>query len=247
MHSRYPSSGQWSTGGAPTGGIRRRACCCCAGLGFGASLLFFGGALALALSTPRATPEVRQRQSEVRDRWAATDSATAKRTADRAVERAQTMRKQVTEQARAGGAVPFEASVSEDEVNALLAADAGAREALRASGVSGVVVLFEEGRAVLSGRVQRSGLDLEVTADLVPTVGADGRVAVAVENARAGRFPLPASLVSQARDALAKAIENQDPERGRIESVAIERGKLTIRGRVEPVGTAGEERMSPAG
>jgi hypothetical protein len=211
----------------------RRCCCGCAAAVFGLSLLFFGVALGLALSRPRVDPGVRERLTRAENRWQEPVSDTSRATARRVTERAESVRRHVAEDASAGQMTPFEITVSEDEVNAILTSNDEVRRVLGEQGVRGATILFEEGKILLSGQADRAGLTFDVTAEAVPIVRADGTLDVRVENARAGNFPLPSSIVEEARSALREAISKQDPERGRIGEVQLTRGRLTVKGRVD--------------
>lgn len=210
-----------------------RCCCGCAALAFVGGLLFFGLALGLALSKPRVDPATRERRQQAQGLWQSQSPEASRATAARAVERARTVRQQVAEQASAGKMAPFELAVSEEEVNALIASDERVRDAMRGQGVRDVTVLFEERRILLAGQVSRGGFTFDVAADAVPEVRPDGTIDIRIENARAGRFPVPPALVDEARSALAEVLAKQDPERGRVEEVSLTRGKLTIRGHAE--------------
>jgi hypothetical protein len=224
----YPSSPP-----ARRAGGCNRCCCGCAAAAFVGGLLFFGISLGLALSKPRVDPGTRDRRQQAERLWQSQSPEASRATAARAVERARTVRRQVAEQASAGKLAPFELTVSEDEVNALIASDERVRDAMRSQGVRDVTVLFEERRMLLAGQVSRGGFTFDVAADAVPVVRPDGTIDIRIENARAGRFPVPAALVDEARSALAQVLAKQDPERGRVEEVSLTRGKLTIRGRAE--------------
>ncbi|MBP7560007.1 MAG: LmeA family phospholipid-binding protein [Armatimonadetes bacterium] len=212
----------------------RRSCCCagCAGLLFLSALCFFGGVVSFALRPPQRSPEVRQRRDDVLRLWDSPPPATPPAEVEALKDRMRQTVERLDALPAQSGPRSFEVAITEDEVNTALAADPRIRAELEQRGVRSVSILFEGGRAMVDGVVDIGGVAAPVTADAVPTVNSDGTIHVAIENARAGMFPLPAALLDQVRTKFEEILRKQDPERGRIQSISLQDGVLTLRGEV---------------
>lgn len=209
-----------------------RCCACCAGVLFLCALAFFGAVIATALRPPQRQPEVQARRDEVLRLWESPPPASTPAEVRRLQERMRETVARLDSAPPGSGPRTFEVTVTEDEVNAALATDPQVRAELERQGVRSVSILFEDGRAMLDGVVELGGVQAPVTADAVPSVNADGTIRVAIENARAGMFPLPAAMLEKVRAKLEEALRKQDPQRGRIRSLVLDGGVLTMRGEV---------------
>lgn len=207
-----------------------RCCCMAAAALFAAAIGFFCLVVCLALWAPTRPPEVQKRRDAALERWSDQPPRSPAPEARALKDRMELTRDQATRAARSTGRAPFEITMTEDEVNALFATEPDLRAELERQGVRDLTVLFERGRMLLDATVTRGGLTVSVSADAVPIVRSDGTLDVRVEGPRAGRFPIPPSLLDEARRALAEALASQDPRQLRLESVSVSPGTMTVRG-----------------
>jgi len=117
------------------------------------------------------------------------------------------------------GIEPFEWSVTQDQLNAYLAAmdeiavQGGAkpgavREAMRSAGLVGPAVALDDGRVRLMARSVE--YDRVVSVDIRLAVGDDGLLHVSLAGARVGRLPMPPSLVRSYVDRLRDKLARRD-------------------------------------
>lgn len=210
----------------------RHRCCCagCAAGSFLAALAFFGVVSGLALSQPQRSPEVEKRRQAAVSRWGEPPPSQPPAEVRALRDRVERAAEEAERSAPPGGTKRFTALVSEDELNSLLATDPRIRKELAAQGVKELTILFENGRVLVDALVDRGGLTLRASADGIPVVRSDGTVDVRIENARAGRFPIPSDAMAKVRGELAKALATQDPKHGKVTSLDIVRGRITISG-----------------
>lgn len=194
------------------------------------ALAFFLGVVALVVAQPKRSPEIERRRQAALSRWDEPPPSRPPAEVRALRERVERAAEQAERAARPGGTKSFSTSVHEDEVNSLLATDPRIRKELAAKGIRQLTVLFESGRVLIDGVCDVGGLSLRVSADAVPAVRPDGTVDLRIENARAGRFPIPADKMAQARTELAKALAMQDPSRGRVTSLEVLDGEIRVSG-----------------
>jgi hypothetical protein len=199
---------------------------------FLSTLCLFGALIGATLTTPERPPEIQERRNEYVDLWEAPAPATPPPEVQALKDRMRQAAERVEALPADAGPRPFDVRITEDEVNAALATDPRIRAELERQGARRVTILFDDGRAMIDGIVEMGGMEAPVTADAVPTVRPDGTIDVAIENAQAGIFPLPASLMNKVRSKLEDLLRQQDPERGRITGITMQDGVLTLRGEI---------------
>lgn len=236
MHSAYPGPPGHTYSRPPlqqrSASRRSRCCAGCAGLLFVSSLCFFGTVVATIIAPPRRSPAVQQRREEALRLWESPPPESPSPQAPTLELRVQEAVERLESTPADTGPVPFQVVLTEDEVNMALATDRQVRAALAAQGVRRVSILFEDGHAVIEGVVELGGVEVHVTAHAVPIVNPDGTIRVAIEHARAGVLPLPPTVLNKVRAKLEEILRQQDPRRGIIDSITVDDGVLSLRGRV---------------
>lgn len=195
------------------GGCARRCCCCAAPAAVLVAAALYAGYL---LTTPPAPPAPlpAAKQAEVKAQ----------------VHDLKQKVRQIAKDAAAGKAHPFTLKMTEDELNAYMASDEQAREAMRAHRLERVWAHIENGHVLLTA--VRAGTPLSVTATLVPQVRSDRSLGFTMEGMSMGRLGVPATaaLKRAADRAIAQLDNHALVPRARFESVRAEDGVLTLVG-----------------
>jgi len=147
------------------------------------------------------------------------------------VEQARKDLAEAVKRAQAGVSSEVSVRLTEDDVNAYLREHA--RE-LPPEAPREPRVRFLDRLVELGGFVQLAGREAYVTIQGLPSATADGRLAVEITEARAGRLGLPGSLVQKAQAELEKALARGDMQKVQVKTVEVRAGELSATGQVAP-------------
>ena len=107
--------------------------------------------------------------------------------------------------ARRGTPHSFSASLTEQEINAYLIGNDEIRRLIQRNRIDKAYVRIEDGRLRVTG-VRQLGIEVAVTATLLPSVGPGGKPRLDVEDVKVGRVGLPIAEYERTARKLAKSI-----------------------------------------
>lgn len=125
----------------------------------------------------------------------------------------------------------FTLEVSQDVINVRLLEDANLAMAFQDKGIEDPFVEINGAKLVATGTKRIGGIQAKMSAELVPAVGADGRLRITVIGASLGRIGVPASMVQRLGDSVAERLTDTiGKDKITLTYVKIEGNEVVLKG-----------------